>query len=260
MRILITGYKGFIGSNAMTYFENLGHTCIGYEWGDGDISVRDIDQVIHLGAITDTTYNDVEQLMRQNVVFTKTLLNECDWYGVPIQIASSASVYGIHNKTFRETDIPAPRNYYAFSKLLVEEYSERMNHTCVQVFRYFNVWGPGEERKGHMASPYTKFEKQAKAGNIFLFENSHLYKRDFIHVNDILDYHHKFMQVNESGLWNLGSGKAVSFEEVALKKAQEYNAVIRYTPMPEHLLSSYQTYTCADMTKTWDFVGGPNDR
>lgn len=260
MRILITGYKGFIGSNAMTFFSELGHECIGYEWGDGDIDVTTVDWVMHFGAISDTTYTNVEQLLLQNYTFTKRLLNECDWYGVPIQISSSASVYGIHNTTYRETDLPAPRNYYAFSKYLVEEYAEKIVHCPVQVFRYFNVYGPNEDHKGDQASPYHKFTEQAKKGNIVLFENSDKFKRDFIHVKDILDYHHKFMKSQESGLWNLGSGRAVSFEKVAKDIAKEYNADIRTIAMPEHLKASYQEYTCANMTKTWETVGGPYDR
>lgn len=259
MRILITGYKGFIGSNAMAYFTKLGHECIGYEWGDGEVDVSKVDWVMHFGAISDTTYTNVEQLLLQNYTFTKTLLNECDWYKVPIQIASSASVYGIHNKTFKETDYPAPRNYYSFSKYLVEEYSNTMFNSLVQVFRYFNVYGDGEDHKGDQASPYHKFTKQAIDGEIVIFENSDRYKRDFIHVNDILDYHHKFMKINDSGLWNLGSGRAVSFEKVARNIASDYNTSIRYVPMPENLKASYQEYTCANMTKTWDTVGGPND-
>jgi ADP-L-glycero-D-manno-heptose 6-epimerase len=122
------------------------------------------------------------------------------------------------------------------------------------------VYGAGEDHKGDQASPYHKFTEQAKKGNIVLFENSDKYKRDFIHVNDILDYHHKFMQIKESGLWNLGSGRAVSFEKVAKDIAKEYNADIRYVAMPEHLKASYQEYTCANMTKTWDTVGSPYDR
>lgn len=252
MKILVTGYKGFIGQNAMIRLQSLGLDPVGYEWGDADIDVTKYDWVMHLGAISDTTYTDVEQCLLQNYTFTKNLLNECDWHGVPIQIASSASVYGIHNRTYKETDLPAPRNLYAFSKYLVEEYAERIAHCPVQVFRYFNVYGPYEDHKGDQASPYHKFTQQAKTGVIRLFENSDRYCRDFIHVDDVIDTMVKFMGLDVSGLWNLGTGVATSFEDVAKEIASHYNARIEYIPMPEQLKQSYQEYTCADMTKTWD--------
>jgi len=256
MRVLVTGHRGFIGSNAVKRLSEIGMDVVGYEWGDVGVDIETFDHVMHFGAISSTVYDNVEQLMLQNYTFTKMLINQCSSNNIPIQISSSASVYGIHNRTFKESDPCAPRNYYSFSKYLVEEYcNNREFNTQVQLFRYFNVYGPGEDHKGEQASPYHKFTKQALAGEVTIFENSDQYVRDFIHVNDVINYHLSFMDIKESGIWNIGTGQVTSFEEVANKIATAYNASIKVIPMPERLKTSYQTYTKADMTKTWDTLG-----
>ena len=119
----------------------------------------------------------------------------------------------------------------------------------MQGFRYFNVYGPGEDHKGNQASPYHQFTQQAKNnGVIKLFENCDQYLRDFVHVNRIIDIHEKFLSVKNSGVWNIGTGTAKSFLAVANEVIQKYPARIEYIPMPEILKQSYQTYTCADLT------------
>jgi len=254
MRILVTGYKGFIGQNMVKYLEAKNIEVVGYEWDGAPYSLHNIDAVIHLGAISDTTYSDTRQLLKQNYYFTVKLINDCEDYGIPLQIASSASVYGPTNTTFKENDIPAPKNHYAWSKLLVEEFVQsKYEHRVVpvQVFRYFNVYGPGEDHKGDQASPYHKFTQQAiKDKHIKIFEGSENFKRDFIHVDDVLQYHFRFLKVPEVGIFNIGTGKTQSFEEVAYSVEKEYNCRVSTIPMPEVLRSSYQTYTCANMTKT----------
>jgi ADP-L-glycero-D-manno-heptose 6-epimerase len=126
-----------------------------------------------------------------------------------------------------------------------------------QVFRYFNVYGPeGEEHKGDQASPYYKFNKQAKSlGKINIFDNSNLYSRDFIHVSEIVDYHLKFMKTETSGLFNLGTGTTKTFLEVASEISNKYPSVISFVSMPDELKNSYQKYTCADMSKTREALG-----
>jgi ADP-L-glycero-D-manno-heptose 6-epimerase len=120
----------------------------------------------------------------------------------------------------------------------------------VQGFRYFNVYGPNEDHKGDQASPYHKFEKQAKElGIIKLFENSNNYYRDFVHVDNLIDVHKKFLNVKESGIWNIGTGKPKSFQQVAEEIAEKYKAKIEYIPMPDTVKNQYQTYTCANLDK-----------
>ena len=131
---------------------------------------------------------------------------------------------------------------------MFEKYlTEHKQTAIVQIFRYFNVYGPeGEEHKGTQASPYCQFKKQAEEnGYINVFEGSENYKRDFIHVSDVIDIHKKFFNINKSGIFNVGSGHTKSFLDVA----NTFNVPIKEIPMPEHLKNSYQKYTCADLTK-----------
>lgn len=247
MRILITGYKGFIGQNMVKALSE--HELDLCEWGD-EYSLYGIDQVIHLGAISDTRCDDWVALRKQNVGYSITLMERCQKYGIPIQIASSASVYGPHNTTFRESDPVAPANLYAESKALVESYFQNMRpDSPVQIFRYFNVYGPHEDHKGDQASPFHKFREQAKTGVIQLFEGSDQFRRDFIHVDEVINVHKKFFNIKESGIWNVGTGKTMSFEEVAHLASAEIPAKIQYIPMPKELQSAYQKYTQADLTK-----------
>jgi ADP-L-glycero-D-manno-heptose 6-epimerase len=117
------------------------------------------------------------------------------------------------------------------------------------------VYGPNEEHKGSQASPYCQFRIQAKkTGKIKLFENSESYKRDFIHVSQVIDVHKKFISKLEngskdSGLWNVGTGTCKSFLQVAKEVLKECDAEIEYVPMPKELEYSYQKYTKADTTK-----------
>lgn len=254
MNILLTGYKGFIGSHLLTALESAGHNVSTYEWGDGILpSVMEQDWVIHIGAISSTTERDIEKVMRQNVDFSIQLYEACHTFGVNFQFASSASVYGL-GKEFKETSPFDPRTPYAWSKYLVERHIQRhpMGATT-HIFRYFNVYGPeGEEHKGSQASPFCQFKKQAEQNNVVkVFENSENYKRDFIHVSDVVNTHMRFLNMKESGVWNVGTGTAKSFMDIA----QQYTNNIETIPMPDVLRDSYQPYTCADITKLKKTLG-----
>ena len=119
----------------------------------------------------------------------------------------------------------------------------------IQGFRYFNVYGEGEEHKGDQASPYSKFTKQAKEdGLITLFEGSDKYLRDFVCIDDICKLHEKMFDVDQSGVFNVGTSNPTSFENVAQTIAKKHTAGIHYIPMPDNIKSQYQEYTCADLT------------
>ena len=247
MKILLTGHKGFIGSNMLSYLtEKTDHEVTTFEWGEAKPAIEGLDWVFHIGAISSTTETDVDKVMRQNYEFTIDLYNECKEHSVNFQFSSSASVYGLKNE-FKETSPVDPRTPYAWSKYLVERYIQQHlpTNSIAQCFRYFNVHGPGEEHKGTQASPYCQFSNQAKTnGNIRVFEDSDKYQRDFIHVDQIIENHMKFLDVKQHGIFNFGTGQTTSF----LTIAESFMVPITQIPMPAQLHNSYQVYTCADTT------------
>ena len=231
--------------------ESRGHYVQTYEWGDNQLpSVIDQDWVIHIGGNSSTVERDIDKILTQNYDFSRQLFNACKTYGVNLQYASSASVYGM-GQDFKETAPADPKTPYAWSKYLFERYHlAHQGGNIVQGFRYFNVYGPeGEEHKGKQASPYMQFKQQyQETGRVKIFENSDEYLRDFIHISKLIDIQLQFLDIKESGVFNVGTGKPKSFKEVALSICSENE--IDYIPMPEILKDSYQKYTCADMTKT----------
>lgn len=254
--LLITGSKGFIGSHAIEQSTKYGHVVLSsFDWIDRKhinelFHITNVDSVMHFGAISSTTETDVDKVMYQNYDFSVWLLNLCNDLNIHFQWSSSASIYGL-GSNFSENAAPDPRTPYAWSKYLFERYiSNRQWRIPVQGFRYFNVYGDKcEDHKGDQASPYHKFRKQAlETGVIKIFENSESYYRDFIHVDDVLKYQFKFLDLPISGIWNIGTGISKSFLEVAQEIAEQYNATIEIIPMPSNLLNSYQKYTCADLT------------
>lgn len=257
MRILLTGHKGFIGSNMLKMLD--GHEVSTFEWGDPLPSIEGLDYVIHMGANSSTTSRHVEMIMVQNYDFSVWLLNECIKHNVNFQFSSSASVYGM-NTDFRETGRVDPRSPYAWTKYLFERHVDTVKNTLkpeikIQLFRYFNVYGPGEENKNDQASPYHKFAKQYKeTGKIKVFKNSEKYLRDFVSVEQVCKTHIDFFDILESGTWNVGTGTPKSFLDVALEIAPLES--IEFIDMPQDLKGSYQEYTCADMTKTHNTLKG----
>ena len=253
MKILVTGHKGFIGSNIALYLQSQGHEVEGWEWQPGIIpSTEDYDWCIHTGAISSTTYTDVNQILEQNFEFTVRLAQVCENFGTNFQYASSASVYG-PTTHFTEDGNLLPQSPYAWSKYLFDRFLDQFQdefEITIQGFRYFNVYGQGEEHKGDQASPYTKFTQQAKEkGCIELFKNSEKYARDFVCVEDICRLHEKMFDVDQSGIFNVGTGRAVSFDTVAQTIAKKHDAKIELIDMPDKLKSQYQEYTCANLDK-----------
>jgi ADP-L-glycero-D-manno-heptose 6-epimerase len=257
MKVLITGSKGFIGQNfiekmpdewTITMFDIKDNP----ETRPSDLDLGDVDWVVHLGALSSTTETDVRRVMDLNVAWSIELAEECIKHNVNLQWASSASVYGNKYRcAVNENHECNPLNLYAQSKYFFEQYMKLKNpHIVWQGFRYFNVYGPHEDHKGSQASPYSQFARQAReTGVIRVFEGSENYKRDFIHVDRVIETQLEMMDRNESGIFNLGSGSPRSFLDVARDVALLYNARIETIPFPEHLRSHYQEYTHAIMYK-----------
>ncbi|MDR0564464.1 MAG: ADP-glyceromanno-heptose 6-epimerase [Azoarcus sp.] len=250
---------------------------------DGE-SFGAIDAVFHEGACSTTTEWDGRFMMKVNFEFTKTLLGWCVSRKTPFIYASSASVYGM-GPTFREArEFEQPLNVYAWSKFLFDcHLRARMENLSVRApqnsgknlrshniissqivgLRYFNVYGPREQHKGAMASVAYHFDTQLQnSGRLRLFEGSDGYgpgeqRRDFIHVDDVVAVNLWLLDnPHVSGIFNVGTGRAQSFNDVARAAIDWYRRQrgdtsfggIDYIPFPDHLKGRYQSFTEADMS------------
>ena len=255
MRVLVTGHEGFIGKNMVQHLTAAGHEVNGYEYDphNDDPDVSPYDWVVHLGAISSTTERDVEKVLKQNLDFSVRLLNSCELYGVNMQYASSASVYGSGTE-FNERSPVYPQSPYAWSKYMFERYA-RCSGVTVQGFRYFNVYGHHEEHKGAQASPVTKFTRQAReTGTIEVFKDSDFFLRDFVCVDDVCRVHSAMLEHQKSGIWNIGTGLTRSFMEIATAVAKKEGARIKEIQFPPELMQQYQRYTRADNQKINELV------
>jgi len=301
MALIVTGAAGFIGSNLIKALNARGVTDIvavdnlqraekvpnlcDLEIADfldkrdfidllrGGLE-GDFDAVLHQGACSDTMESDGRYMMENNYRYSLDLLDWCRERGIPFIYASSASVYG-GGRVFSEArENEAPLNVYGYSKFLFDQVvRRRLPSAAHQVagFRYFNVYGPREAHKGRMASVAFHFFNQYLAdGHVRLFEGSGGYGpgeqiRDFISVEDVVRVNLFFLDHPEiSGIFNVGTGKAESFNEVAratinaIRRSRgdkpmslgELRAAgaIEYVPFPPQLVGKYQSYTQADMS------------
>jgi ADP-L-glycero-D-manno-heptose 6-epimerase len=243
--IILTGSQGFIGKNFLSKVneavievekENAFRFISGFDKWD------QVSLIIHQGAISSTTEKNISTLHHNNVVFSTFLFEKAIEYGIPVKYASSASVYG---NVLGEIN---PLNYYAITKLQVDYYvlDNLDKFSSIQGFRYFNVYGKGEDHKGDQASPVHKFTKQIKeTGKLKLFKGSDNFLRDFICVDDIVNI--VLHNQQPSGIYDLGTGSPTSFQTVAELVAEKEKGEIEYIDFPEHLKNKYQRYTQADM-------------
>jgi ADP-L-glycero-D-manno-heptose 6-epimerase len=235
---------------------------------------RKLKAVFHEGACSDTMEADGRYMMNNNYEYSKALLHHCQEKKIPFLYASSAAVYGA-GKEFREDRAcEAPLNAYGYSKFLFDQYVRRMlpkKTAQVVGFRYFNVYGPREAHKGRMASvAFHHFNQFLESGKVRLFEGSHGYaageqRRDFVSVEDAVAVNLWFLDhANRSGIFNVGTGRAQSFNDVAaavinsLRRARgehpltlaqmQDQGLIEYIAFPEGLKEKYQAYTEADIT------------
>ena len=250
--IVITGSKGFIGQNFLKYlleYSNEEIVTVGekdaWDWIGLFKEWDKVSLILHQGAISDTTETNIDKLHAMNVWFSIELFEKAIQYQILVKFASSASVYG------NQEGIVNPLNYYAITKLQMDYYihDHMEEFSSIQSFRYFNVYGDGEDHKGDQASPVHKFTKQIKeTGKLKLFEGSDKFLRDFIWVGDIVET--VLNNDKPSGIYDLGTSNPTSFQTVGELIAEKYNGEIEYIPFPEHLKGKYQTYTCAK--KEWD--------
>ena len=246
-RILITGSKGFIATNMISYLREV-FLVDGFEWGENYPDLRKYDLVIHLGAIADMTEMDVDKVMEQNLEFSKDLFRDCSFVGVPLQYASSSSVYG-NTDQFSEDSPVAPQTPYAWSKYLFDRWVFKQPHSMkVQGFRYFNVFGHQMGLRQKRASAIHKWFKQAKEeGQISVWEDADQIFRDWTCVDDVCKIHHRFMLYTKSGIWNVGPGNPYSFLEIAQAIADQTGAKIHRHKMPKEEQTRFRQTTAADI-------------
>lgn len=248
--ILVTGAKGFIGQAFMLNTPD----CVGIDIDDPIPDLSGFTRVVHLGALSATTETNVERVMHYNFDYSVRLFNLCQKARIPLQYASSASVYGATTKPSKESDPCSPQSPYAWSKYLFDYWVQPKLHSApVQGFRFFNVYNDtlyNIESHKKQPSPHTAFARQAaNTGAIKVFENSDQYVRDFVPVSYVVATVNKMGGHRQSGIWNVGTGTTRSFLDVAQEVAKEYNANVVEIPMPEHIKPQYQKYTCADTSR-----------
>jgi ADP-L-glycero-D-manno-heptose 6-epimerase len=221
--------------------------------------------VVHLGACTDTTERDFDYLIQNNVHYSQQLWRLCVERQVPFIYASSAATYGEGLQGFadehdRLRDLQ-PVSAYGFSKHLFDLWAMQQKESPPRWagLKFFNVYGSYEEHKGQMASMvYHGFRQVREKSYIRLFKSHRSeYKhgeqrRDFISVKDVVAIIHHFLYANTpSGVYNVGTGQARSFNDLATAvfAALGKPVKIEYMDMPEELRSQYQYFTRAAVDK-----------
>ncbi len=234
-----------------------------------------VEAVFHEGACSDTMESDGKYMMDNNYTLSCGLFNACRQRGARLLYASSAATYG-GAEIFRETpEFEKPLNVYGYSKLLFDQRMRRelgaqFQDATHQVagFRYFNVYGPREQHKGRMASvAFHQFNQFRAEGRVKLFGEYGGYgageqQRDFVFIDDVVAVNLWFFDhPQKSGLFNLGTGRAQPFNDVALATVNALQGsgtldlagavaqgLIEYVPFPDALRGKYQCYTQADLT------------
>jgi len=301
MYYVVTGAAGFIGSRLVAALNRAGITSIlavdnleaadkfrnlaGCEIDDY-LDKRDfieriaanqfdtaVEAVLHQGACSDTMHADGRYMMENNYRYSRTLLDWCQDEEIPFLYASSAAVYGAGRKFSEERAHESPLNVYAYSKFLFDEVVRRRlpgRTSQVVGLRYFNVYGPNEVHKGRMASVALHACRQfVEEGRVRLFVGSGGFadgeqRRDFVHVDDVANVNLHFLEHPEvSGIYNCGTGRAQSFNDVATAVINTVRAadghaplptpelaaqgLIQYIPFPPQLEGKYQSFTEADL-------------
>lgn len=222
-----------------------------------------IDAIIHLGACTSTVETDASYLFDNNYRYSMQLAQYALRHQKRFIYASSASTYGDGNQGFvddlSKIETLSPLNMYGYSKQLFDLWArnERVLDKAVGL-KFFNVFGPNEAHKGRMASPIANMVRTVqKEGVIRLFKSSDPkyahgeQKRDFVYVKDVARITCAFLASPEVGIFNVGTGRASTWNELATAvfQALDKPVNIQYIEMPADLIGKYQNYTCADVKR-----------
>ena len=238
----------------------------------------DVEAVFHEGACSDTMESDGKYMMDNNYTLSCELFHACQDQGTRLLYASSAATYGGSNTFSESPEFEKPLNVYGYSKLLFDqrlrrEIGKQFENATTQVagFRYFNVYGPREQHKGRMASvAFHQFHQFQTDGKVKLFGDYGGYSaggqmRDFVFIDDVVAVNLWFFDHPEkSGIFNLGTGKAQPFNDVAISvinalrlsqnqaalsiEEAAHGGLIDYIAFPPALVGKYQSYTQADLS------------
>jgi ADP-L-glycero-D-manno-heptose 6-epimerase len=283
--ILVTGGAGFIGSNlVLTLQERMPNARLtvidDFRSGDfknlagyqGDFVAQNLatldwqrqfgeekfDAIFHLASITDTTLHDQFVQVHDNVESFRRLLKFAEPNKTRVIYASSAATYGAASSASVETNGAAPSNVYAFSKAIMDNLANRAARESkdwiIIGLRYFNVYGPREAHKGVPASMVYHLSRQMKAGQRPRIFKQGDQKRDFVYVKDIVEGSILALAAKESGIYNLGSGQARSFNDLVdvLNRSLGTDFKADYIDNPH---AHYQNFTQADLTRVRDGLG-----
>ncbi len=296
--IVVTGGAGFIGSNIVARlaadgrhdvvvcdrlgsasdakWRNIAKHAVSDFWFPEELFERlnrapdDIAAVVHMGAVSSTTEEDADLILRTNFSLSRDLWDWCAAHDKRLIYASSAATYGAGERGFNDDDDAEstsqlrPLNAYGYSKLLFDKYAitqAAKGHASRQWagLKFFNVYGPNEGHKGSMKSVVAQIWPQVAAGEtVSLFRSHHPdypdggQLRDFVFVDDVVDIVEWLLSAPEvRGVFNAGSGQARSFADLAKATfaAAGRPAAIAYVDMPEVLRGRYQYFTEARMDR-----------
>ncbi|CAG0992338.1 ADP-L-glycero-D-manno-heptose 6-epimerase [Flavobacteriales bacterium] len=288
--IVVTGAAGFIGSCLISFLNKEGykdivavdnfsneiknknienkiltakiHRDVFFKWLDEN--EKFVQFIFHIGARTDTTEFDVSIFNTLNLDYSKKVWQKCVQYGIPLVYASSAATYGMGEYGYSDSTSPSvlkPLNPYGDSKNDFDKWAleqERKPYFWAGL-KFFNVYGPNEYHKRRMASVIFHAYKQIiDSEKLNLFQSHHpLFKdgeqmRDFVYVKDVISVCAFLMEHRKNnGIYNLGSGKARTFLDLANYTFSALNKKpnIEFIPTPEDIRGKYQYFTEADMQK-----------
>ncbi|SAK44852.1 ADP-L-glycero-D-manno-heptose-6-epimerase [Caballeronia catudaia] len=302
MTIIVTGAAGFIGSNIVKALNERGENRViavdnltradkfknlvdceidnyldktefveRFQHGD----FGKVRAVFHEGACSDTMETDGRYMMDNNFRYSRDVMDACLAQGAQFLYASSAATYGGSTRFVEEREVEKPLNVYGYSKFLFDQIVRQTlpkAKTQIVGFRYFNVYGPRETHKGRMASvAFHNFNQFRSEGKVKLFGEYNGYAageqtRDFISVEDVVKVNLFFFDHPEkSGIFNLGTGRAQPFNDIASTVVNSLRAMnneaalslaelvqrglIEYIPFPDALRGKYQCFTQADQSR-----------